>query len=143
LLALSFNHRRAAFYGCHAKDPNHEMVQQTLKQGLRRCRCLHKNTPQYIVTWLCAEHNRHHKGSGENALGLVQEALAIESSWRKKCCTDSITTRHPSYQKLYDSFVRKESNTFKESITLFGESKSLGHALEQWDIYKAFEATSG
>ncbi len=119
------------------------MVQQTLQQGLRRCRCLHKNTPQWAIEWLCGEHNRHHKGSGETALGLIDEALRVEAAWRKKCTTDGITTRHPNYQRTYDDWVRNESETFKESVNLYTEAKSLGHALETWDVAKDFEEGSG
>ena len=140
LLALSFNHRRAAFYNCHAKDPHHKMVEQTLRQGLRRCRCLHKSTPSWVIEWLVGEHNRHHRGSGETALALIDEALRIEAQWRKLCTKEGTTTRHPQYQKMYDDFVRKESVTFKESVTMFSEAKSLGHCLESNDIYTEFQA---
>lgn len=116
------------------------MVEQTLRQGLRRCRCLHKSTPSWVIEWLVGEHNRHHRGSGETALALIDESLRIEAQWRKLCTKEGTTTRHPQYQKMYDDFVRKESMTFKESVTMFSEAKSLGHCLESNDIYNEFQA---
>ena len=118
-------------------------MKQNLKTGLRRARVLHKDTPDFIVDWLCSQHNLHHAGSGETPLGIVEKALKVESSWKRRCANDGLTTRHPDYQKLYDSFVRGESALFKDSITAYSEAKSLGHALESWDIYGEFEAGKG
>ena len=115
------------------------MVVQTLKQGLRRARILHKDVPQYIVNWMCDEHNKHHSGSGVTPLALVQESLKIEAAWRAKCAKDAITTRHATYQKIYDGFVRQQSYSFKESIQLFQDAKSLGHTMETYEILKEFE----
>ena len=115
------------------------MVVQSLRQGLRRARILHKETPDYIINWLCDEHNRHHSGSGVTPLAVVQESLKVEGMWRRKCTSDGITTRHADYQKLYDGFVRQQSTTFRDSIQLFQDAKSLGHAMEMYDIMKEFE----
>ena len=139
LLALSFNHRRAAFYGCFEKNPWHPMVVQTLKQGLRRARILHKDTPNYVIKWMCDEHNRHHSGSGVTPLAIVEEALNLEASWRRKCSTEGITTRHSEYQRLYDGFVRNQSSLFRESISLFQDAKSLGHTMQNFESQKEFE----
>lgn len=115
------------------------MVQQSLKQGLRRCRVLHKSTPNYVVDWLCSEHNRHHSGSGETALGVMAEALKVEASWKRKCAVEAITTRHTEYQKMYDSFVRKESTTFQESVQYYSEAKALARTLETYDVQNPFQ----
>lgn len=121
------------------KQPDHPMIQQTLKQGLRRARILHKSTPQWVIKWMCDEHNRHHSGSGVTPLALVSEALELEGSWKKKCTTEGITTRHSEYQKIYDAHVRHHSPTFRDSINLFSDAKSLGHMLEAFDALKQFE----
>lgn len=56
------------------------------------------------------------------------------------CTKDGITTRHEGYQRLYDAFVRKESLTFKDSVTYFQEAKSLAHSLGTYDVWDEFEA---
>ena len=139
LLALSYNHRRAALYQAHAIDAQHPSVQMALKQGLQRCRILHKNTPDYVVQWLCQEHNRYHAGSGATVSAVIQEAMGQECRWKKKCCDEGITTRLPNYQKRYDDFVRSGSGTFSDSVKQFQEAKILGHSLQSYDLLGAFE----
>ena len=139
LLALSYNHRRQAFYDAFKEQPENTQVQATLKAGIKRARILHKDTPDWVVKWLCSQHNLHHTGSGETPLGLVENALLIEASWKRKCAADGITTRHPNYQQQYDSFVRSQAPLFKESISGFQDAKSLGHSLEANSIRKEFE----
>ena len=140
LLCLSYNHRRQAFYNAYSRDPQHPMVQQALQHGLRRARVLGKDTPNFVVEWLCSEHNRHHQGSGETVCGLLGESLKVEASWKKRCALEGITARNPNYQKLYDAFVRTHSEAFKETVTAFGDAKSLAHTLEFYDVYSEFQA---
>ncbi|CAJ1394904.1 unnamed protein product [Effrenium voratum] len=139
LLCLSYNHRRQAFYNAYSRDPQHPMVQQALQHGLRRARVLGKDTPNFVVEWLCSEHNRHHQGSGETVCGLLGESLKVEASWKKRCALEGITARNPNYQKLYDAFVRTHSEAFKETVTAFGDAKSLAHTLEFYDVYSEFQ----
>lgn len=139
-LALSFNHRRQAFYNAFKEQPNHPQVQLGLRQGLRRARLLHKDTPDFIVEHLCAEHNLHHAGSGETPFGLVEKALKVEAMWKRKCSDEGITSRHPAYQQTYDSFVRANCWAFRENIAAFADAKSLGHVLEQRGVAKEIEA---
>lgn len=115
------------------------MVQQSLKQGLKRRRVLHKSTPNYVVEWLTSEHNKHHSGSGETALGVIAEALKVESAWKRKCVSETITSRHENYQKLYDNFVRHESATFADSAQYFSEAKALARTLETYDAQSDFQ----
>eukprot|EP00435_Cladocopium_sp_Y103_P046343 s120_g13.t1 len=75
LLALSFNHRRAAFYQARAKDKGHPMIQQTEAKGLRRCRILSASTPDIYIEWLCNQHNKYHRGSGQTVCGIMSEAI--------------------------------------------------------------------
>lgn len=139
LLALSYNHRRQAFYDAYKEQPQNPQVQATLKNGIKRARILHKDTPNFVVEWLCSEHNLHHTGSGETPLGIVDKALKAEASWKRKCSNEGITSRHPQYQQNYDAFVRSEAPLFKDSITLFQDAKSLGHTLGANNLIKEFE----
>ena len=139
MLALSFNHRRAAFYSARAKDKNRPMIQQTEAKGLRRCRILSASTPDIFVEWLCQQHNKFHKGSGQTVCGILSESLKIEASWKKRCISTGMTSRNPEYQKIYDAFVRENSTDFQQNITLYNDAKSLAHSLESYDIAKEFE----
>ena len=138
-LALSFNHRRQAFYNACKEQPNHPQVLQGLKTGLRRARMLHKDTPDFVVDFLCSEHNLHHTGSGETPFGLVEKALKTEAAWKRKCSDEGITSRHPEYAKQYDAFVRATCPAFKDSIVSFQDAKSLGHTLESREVLKEVE----
>ena len=115
------------------------MVSQTLEQGLRHARVLSADTPDFVVSWLVSEHNRHHAGSGDNVLSLVSDALQVEANWKRRCADTGMTSRAANYQKHYDTFVRQGSPTFAENVTSFSDAKSLGHTLQQWEIYHAFE----
>lgn len=116
------------------------MVHQTKEKGLRRCRILSKNTPDYIVDWLCTEHNKHHRGSGQTVCGILHEALKIEAGWKKRCTAKGLVSRNPEYQKHYDAYVRETgSDSFASNINLFNESKSLAHTLESYDLLTEFE----
>ena len=139
LQALSWNHRRAALYNCWEQDPQHPMVQMALKQGLQRCRVLHKNTPSYVIEWLVAEHNKHHRGSGLTVMSVVHDALKAEAAWHKHCSDKGITTKMPHYQRQYDSYIRTHFSTFQESINAFQDAKALGRALSQYDMLGDFE----
>lgn len=118
------------------------MVQETLKKGLRRCRILHKDTPNYVVEWLCSGHNKHHKGSGQTPFGIMKEAVKVESAWKRKCASTGMTCRNPEYQKHYDHFVREASSEFVNNVQLYNEGKSLAHSLESYDVAQEFEARS-
>jgi hypothetical protein len=143
LLALSFNHRRAAFYQAHAKDKGHPMIQQTEAKGLRRCRILAASTPDIYVEWLCNQHNKYHRGSGQTVCGIMQEAIKVESGWKKRCSSTLLNSHNPMYQKMYDAYVRETSPDFQQNLQLYNEAKSLAHSLEAYGVAKEFEACLG
>ena len=104
-----------------------------IEQGLQRCRVLHKDTPDYVVAWLCMEHN------GQTVMALVHEALKAEAAWRRRCTQDGLTTKVPTYQRQYDNFIRVQFTTFSESVNLFAAAKTLGHSLQAAEVLGEFE----
>ena len=110
-----------------------------MQQGMQRCRVLHKDTPDYIIRWLCNEHNRHHRGSGATVSSVIAEALADEAKWKQKCTDEGITSKLPNYQKRYDAFIRQNSSFFADSANQFQEAKSLGHSLQSLELLQQFE----
>lgn len=116
------------------------MIKQTEAQGLRRCRILSAETPDVFIEWLCGQHNKFHKGSGQTVHGLLAEAVKIESGWKKRCSTTGMTSRNPEYQRHYDLYVREASSDFQQNVQLYNETKSLAHTLSHYDLGKEFEA---
>ena len=80
-----------------------------------------------------------HQGSGATVTSVMSEALDIEAKWKAKSLAEGLTTRLPTYQRTYDSFVKTCSTTFADSVNRFHEAKSLGHTLMTYKVFKEFE----
>lgn len=79
--ALTFNHRRAAFYKAYRESPTSAAVLATKQKGLKGCRMLSHKCPVYLVKELVRLHNLSHGGSGYTFWDMLDHSLDLEEQW--------------------------------------------------------------
>ena len=103
IFALSYNHRASAFYRADAEHAANANVVAVRTRGLKRVRVLAAWTPEPVLRFMAAVHNRFHQGSGASVVELCHSALHVEASWRQSCERTGLTYSNPKYQKTYEA----------------------------------------
>ena len=101
VLAITFNHRREAFYRAWERDESRSgPLQSTQSSGLRDCRMLASHTPGYLVKALVHIHNMSHTGSGWSMWDALDHALELECEWSAYASEKGISAAHACYPQL-------------------------------------------
>ena len=96
VLAITFNHRREAFYRADEIAPNCSAMMATKAHPLQGCRMLAHDAPIYCVKELVKLHNLSHGGSGLNIWDMVDHSLELEQQWSVYAQEKGITTANAS-----------------------------------------------
>lgn len=92
--AITFNHRREAFYRADEIAPNCPPMIATKAHPLQGCRMLAHDAPIYCVKELVKLHNLSHGGSGLNMWDMVDHALELEQQWSAYAQERGISTNN-------------------------------------------------
>lgn len=136
--AITFNHRREAFYRADKESPDAPPMVSTKATGLKQCKMLMSTTPVYLIKELVKVHNLSHIGSGVNIWDLIDHALDIEKAWTVHCRERGITSANGgAYAKLYEEYLMSRTDKFT-SWKPYEACKALAHRLEDYQISKVF-----
>lgn len=136
--AITFNHRREAFYRADLEAPNAPAMLSTKAAGLKQCKMLASDTPTYLIKELVKVHNLSHTGSGVNIWDLIEHALDVERQWTVHCREKGISsTNGAAYAKMYEDFLLARTDKFA-TWKPFEHSKALAHRLEDFKISDSF-----
>lgn len=101
VLAITFNHRQAAFYRADQEHSESAALQSTRNRGLKSVRMLKHNCPIYLVKELVKLHNLSHGGSGFHMWETMDHALEIEDEWAVKCNLTGLTATNASLAFMF------------------------------------------
>ncbi len=137
--AITFNHRREAFYRADQEAPNAGAMLSTKAAGLKQCKMLAFDTPTYLIKELVKVHNLSHTGSGVNIWDLIEHALDMERQWTVHIREKGITSANgAAYAKMYEDFLLARTDKFT-TWKPFEHSKALAHRLEDFKISDSFK----
>ena len=101
VLAITFNHRQAAFYRADQEHPEAPAMQSTRSRGLKSVRMLKHTCPIYLVKELVKLHNLSHGGSGFHMWETMDHAMEIEEEWAVKCASTGLTASNASHACIF------------------------------------------
>ena len=139
----SFNHRAAAFYAAYREDPGNHYVQEALQKKLQRVCVLVWNVPPAVWKKIIVILNKYHGGSGANIMDYMNEAVALEASWKCECARTHVNTNNPRYAELQATHIlgKAQSSDFNGYFRLWEHYKdtlSLVHLLARLEIKEQF-----
>ena len=121
-----------ALYLAAEEDPENPQVKASIARGLPQTVLFKENTPDEVVSWLKALHNKEGGGSGKTVPEVLEEIRVIEAEWevyKKKHGITSTGTGEAAYEKRWWSWLQQYHGGKYRSWRQFDSSKTVYHGM--------------